>query len=216
MRPSRPFRFVCHGRPTLNIAIRLGWLPGARYTNLRDIRGFDHIGLIDVNWREYDFKKHLSAVKATLPVVTIARDVERIEDLERTLDQARELALWSRHVVVVPKDIRFAVEMDRIPDNVIIGYSVPTRYGGTPIPVSSFVGRSVHLLGGRPDVQHRLSRVLKVFSFDGNRFTVDAAYGDYFDGRGFVPHRRGGYYECIRSSLRSINRLWSHNHRRST
>lgn len=216
MKPSLPFRFVCHGRPTLKIAIRFGWLPGARYTNLRDIRGFDRIGLIDVDWRKYDFKKHLEAVKTTLPVVTIARDLERIEELNRTLDQASELALWSKYVVVVPKDIRFALEMNRIPGTFIIGYSVPTRYGGTSIPVSSFLGRAIHLLGGRPDVQHQLSRVLKVFSFDGNRFTVDAAYGDYFDGRRFIPHRRGGYYECIRSSLRGINRLWSDNRRRST
>ena len=215
MKPPRPFRFVCHGRPTLRIATSFGWLPGARYTNLRDIRGFDRIGLIDVDWREYDFKRHLSAVKATCPVVTIARDVERIEDLKKTLDQASELALWCRHVVLVPKDLRFAVEMDRIPERFILGYSVPTRYGGTAIPVSSFAGRSVHILGGRPDVQYLLSRVLRVFSFDGNRFTVDAAYGDYFNGKRFTPHQRGGYYECIRSSLRGINRLWDQRRRRA-
>ena len=45
-------------------------------------------------------------------------------------------------------------------------------------------------------------------SMDCNRFTLDAAFGDYFDGETFRPHPRGGYRRCLRESLRNINALW--------
>jgi hypothetical protein len=165
--------------------------------------------MIDVEWTEYDFKRHLDAVKLTRPLLTVARDVEERHQLGKILDQAAELLNWSRDVVVVPKDPRLAECLSEvIPPTFLLGYSVPTRYGSTSIPTSSFGRRPVHLLGGRPDVQFELAKTLNVFSLDGNRFTLDAHYGDYFDGQRFTPHPEGGYYECIRASLRSINRLW--------
>src|SRR3954469_10866424 len=92
---GKPFRILCHGRPTLRIAARFGWLPGARYTNLRDVRGFARVGMIDIEWKTYDFKKHLHAVKLTKPFLTVAQDVSVKRNLQRILDQADELLLWS-------------------------------------------------------------------------------------------------------------------------
>jgi catechol 2,3-dioxygenase-like lactoylglutathione lyase family enzyme len=68
--------------------------------------------------------------------------------------------------------------------------------------------RPVHLLGGRPDVQRRLAELMPVVSMDCNRFTLDAAYGDYFDGETFRPHPVGGYDRCLRDSIKNINKLW--------
>jgi hypothetical protein len=208
-KPVVPIRVMCHGRKTLKVATRFGWLPGARYTNLRDIRGFSRIGLIDIEWSSYNFSRHLEAVKATNPLLTVARDVDRESRLERTLDEADILSRWASTVVIVPKFQKFNTEhLSRIPPRFVLGYSVPTRYGGTRIPLEYFLDRPVHLLGGRPDVQYRLSQILQVWSVDGNRVTLDAQYGDYFDGEKFRPHPSGGYYECIRASLAAINRLW--------
>jgi hypothetical protein len=215
---ATPLRFLCHGRRTLRLASRFGWLPGARYTNLRDIRGFDRIGMIDVEWGSaYSFGKHLEAVRSVRPIITIAQDLEHRKNLSRVLDQARQLGLWASRVVVVPKDMRLTTDLlYLIPEEFLLGYSVPTRYGSTSIPIASFGRRPVHLLGGRPDVQFKLSARLNVFSLDGNRFTLDAAFGDYFNGDHFVPHPRGGYYECIRSSLKAINKMWRGNARFGT
>jgi hypothetical protein len=214
MQDKNPIRVLCHGKPTLRIGARFGWLPGARYTNLRDVRGFERVGMIDIEWKDYNYKKHLCAVKQVRPLLTIARDVEHEKYLAKTIDQASELALWSSKVVIVPKDPRLSDGLtERIPPRFLLGYSVPTRYGSTSIEPACFGKRPVHLLGGRPDAQFKLAALLNVFSLDGNRFTLDAAYGDYFDGVCFVPHPEGGYYECIRSSLREINRLWSHSAR---
>ena len=49
---------------------------------------------------------------------------------------------------------------------------------------------------------------MPVFSFDCNRFTLDASFGDYFDGEIFRPHPTGGYERCIEESIININALW--------
>ncbi len=49
---------------------------------------------------------------------------------------------------------------------------------------------------------------MNVISVDCNRFTLDAEFGDYFDGETFRPHPKGGYKRCLRASILNINRLW--------
>lgn len=208
--PTKPLKIVCHSKTVIRLAIEFGWLAGASYTNLRDIRGIEQIGLIDVDWKRYDFKKHLQAVKSCRPILTIAKDVLKASELNRTLEQGYELLEWSQAVIVVPKAPRLGPELcDLIPSQFILGYSVPTRYGGTKIPLDCFRRRPVHLLGGRPDVQRQIAERLTVVSLDVNRFTLDARYGDFFDGEIFRPHPRGGYHRCLRDSLHNINALWS-------
>ena len=201
-------KFVAHSKRVLQIATKHGWLAGARYTNLRDIRKFETVGFIDVDWKHYSFKKHLEAVKAIKPLMTVARDIERVIDLERTLDQANELCAHCKYVVIVPKHPALTERLNaELPRTFILGYSVPTRYGGTKIPPQAFK-RPVHLLGGRPEIQRKSADQMQVVSVDCNRFTLDAAYGDYFDGEKFRPHPRGGYFQCIRDSIRNINSIW--------
>ena len=206
------FKFVAHSYRVLRIAMRFGWLPGARYTNLRDVRRFDRLGFLDIDWRNYNFAKHIRAARDTKPLMTVARDIERIRDLSRTLDQAYELLQHSTHVVIVPKAKILEPDLEeRIPQCFLLGYSVPSRYGGTSLKPEAFK-RPVHLLGGRPDSQRRLAERIPVFSIDCNRFTLDAAYGDYFDGEKFRPHPTGGYDRCLRDSIRNINNLWESVH----
>lgn len=192
----------------LKIARRFGWLPGARYTNLRDVRNFERLGFLDIDWKNYSFARHLAAAKATRPEITVALDVLNPKQLPRILDQAAELAEYADRVIVVPKHPSLAPSLDtQIPKRFMLGFSVPTRYGGTVIP-PKFFKRAVHLLGGRPDVQRKLANLMPVVSIDCNRFTLDATFGDYFDGEIFRPHPRGGYDLCIKESLRNINSIW--------
>lgn len=201
-------RFVAHSHRVLKIAKRFGWPPGARYTNLRDVRRFDRVGFIDIDWTNYSFKRHLQAVKDTQPMLTVAIDIIHPQQLQRVLEQAHELSLHCDRVVVVPKHSTLSDKLDSvIPKQFVLGYSVPSRYGGTTIP-TKFFRRQVHLLGGRPDIQRNLAETMSVTSIDCNRFTLDASFGDYFDGDKFRPHPLGGYDRCIRDSLRNINVLW--------
>jgi hypothetical protein len=201
---------VTHGRNSLLRALGAGWGIGARYTNLRDVRGlpFRDRGFLDIDWKRYDFGRHLEAARLHSPLVTVARDVESLRDLKSVLREADELCKFSRHVVVVPKATGFAGRISElIPSHFILGFSVPTRYGSTPLLPEEF-NRPVHLLGGRPDVQRGLAELMPVVSLDCNRFTLDASFGDYFDGEIFRPHPIGGYHRCIDDSLTNIANLW--------
>lgn len=201
-------KFIAHSKKVLKIASEYGWFPGARYTNLRDIRDFDLIGFIDIEWKNYDYNMHLKAVKETHPILTVAQDIVNIDMLNEILDQAYELSEHAQHVIVVPKDIRLCgIINNLIPDDFLLGYSVPTKYAGTDINPKEFT-RPVHLLGGRPDIQINLSNKMEIFSFDCNRFTLDAAYGYYFNGHKFVRNTIGGYENCLRKSLYYINEMW--------
>ena len=201
-------KFVAHSGRVLREATQQGWLPAARYTNLRDVRGVELVGFLDIDWTNYCFQRHLAAVKATRPLVTVAQDITHRRQLDRVLDQALELLLYAERVIVVPKAKSLERDMNElIPDDLYLGFSVPTRYGGTRISPRAFQ-RPVHLLGGRPDVQRRLADHMPVVSLDCNRFTFDARFGDYFDGEIFRPHPVGGYDRCIRDSLTNINKLW--------
>jgi hypothetical protein len=201
-------RFVTHSFRVADIARRHGWFPGARYTNLRDIRRFERLGFLDIDWKNYSFARHLSAARSTNPMLTVARDIEDIDQLLRTLDEAHELRRYADDVIIVPKDPQLRDCLNEaIPPEFLLGFSVPTRYGGTVIPLNAF-RRPVHLLGGRPDVQRRLASALPVVSVDCNRFTLDASFGDYFDGDCFRPHPQGGYDRCLEASIKNINKLW--------
>ncbi|MBG53089.1 MAG: hypothetical protein CML99_11840 [Rhodobiaceae bacterium] len=202
-------KYVCHSRKVLELAALYGWEPGARYTNLRDVRGVSQLGFLDINWKDYDFERHLAAAKAYRPEVTVAQDVVDRAELSKILDQAERLSEYANTVIVVPKDLRLAEYLTSlIPSRYRLGYSVPTRYGGTEIPISAFGQREIHLLGGRPDVQRDLANRLNVASLDTNRFTLDAGFGDYFDGEKFRPHPTGGYEVCLKASLENMNAIW--------
>lgn len=203
-------KFVAHGKRVISLAGNLGWRPGARYTNLRDVRHvqFAGFGFLDIHWKKYCFESHLEAAKATRPFLTVARDIECISELPSIISEAGQLRKYARNVIVVPKDRLLEDRMDQyIPSEFSLGYSVPTKYGGTTISTEAFQ-RPVHLLGGRPDVQRRLANAMPVASFDCNRFTLDAGFGDYFDGSRFTPHPSGGYETCLTASIDNINRLW--------
>jgi len=203
------YKFVCHSYRVVEEASKYDWLPGAKYTNLRDVRKFSKLGFLDIDWNNYDFGRHLEAAKETKPLITIAQDVEDRSKLSQTLDQAYILKEYCDHVLIVPKDVTLSTDLEeQIPKDFLFGFSVPTKYGGTNID-PMFFKRPTHLLGGRPEVQRALAEKMPVFSIDGNRFTLDASFGDYFDGERFRPHPVGGYRNCISDSIRNIDNLWN-------
>lgn len=204
-------KFVAHSQKVINLSASYGWLPGAKYTNLRDLKGidFESKGFLDIEWKKYNFSRHLAAVQENKPFLTMARDVESIEQLDSILQEAEILIKFSKHVAIIPKDIRLNNRLtELIPKQFILGYSVPTRYGGTEVSLESF-DRKVHLLGGRPDIQRKLADFLEVMSLDCNRFTLDAKYGYYFNGNKFVKLLDGGYEKCLEASLININKIWN-------
>ncbi|MDQ0637479.1 hypothetical protein QF042_001044 [Pedobacter sp. W3I1] len=202
-------KIVTHSKTVLDIAKSHNWLIGAKYTNLRDVATFEKVHFIDIDWKNYNFERHLDAVKKLMPKYTVAKDWEEANELSNLLGQVDILSKYCEHVIIVPKvDALKEKMLNLIPKEFMLGYSVPTKYGGTTIEPQYFDERPVHLLGGRPEKQRELGKILNVRSIDGNRFTLDAGFGDYFDGVKFRPHPRGGYKVCIEDSIKNINQIW--------
>ena len=101
-------KFVAHGRRVISLALARGWSPGARYTNLRDVRHvpFAHVGFLDIDWKNYCFESHLAATAKARPFVTVARDIECMSQVDRVLGEANELQKHATRVIIVPKDRR--------------------------------------------------------------------------------------------------------------
>lgn len=96
-------KIVTHSKYVLNIAIKRKWFIGARYTNLRDVSSFNSIHFIDIDWKNYNFSKHLEAVKKFKPKYTVAKDWEKKSDLKNILNQASILSNYCENVIIVPK-----------------------------------------------------------------------------------------------------------------
>lgn len=205
----KPYRFAAHSRLVQDIATRHGWLSAARYTNLRDVKQYEELGFLDIDWKNYSFQRHLDAATARRPKITIARDIVNIDQLPQIIDEADALLEHCENVALVPKDTRLAHTPFEatIPSRFLLAYSVPSRYGGTSLSPELF-DRPTHLLGGSPQAQLALAPRLDVFSFDCNRFTIDAKFGDYFDGQRFVRDRGAGYRACLERSVLAINEAW--------
>lgn len=204
-----PLKFAAHSKLVQDITTAHGWLPAARYTNLRDVRSYGSLGFLDIDWKDYNFEAHIRAAETTRPHITIARDVIHLDDLTDILLEADKLLEFSERVAIVPKDEQFNHQRlsDLIPARFMLAYSVPSRYGGTSVRPELF-DRDTHLLGGSPARQLELADKLPVYSLDCNRFTIDAKFGDRFDGTRFISARHLGYRECLRQSVLAINEAW--------
>jgi len=142
---------------------------------------------IDNDYFNYDHNLHLAVVKKFKPKYATARDImsraqceiEGIDyhPLEKILDWAEELDEYAENIILIPKyDC-----LDQIPEKYILGYSVPTSHGRTPLPIKAFKGRRTHLLGGSWRLQLAHMAVLgdDIVSADNNYEFKIAKYGQF-------------------------------------
>lgn len=149
---------------------------------------------IDNEWHDYDHDQHLSVVAEFHPKYTTVRDLltrdqaaeagvdyYSFDDVMRMAEEAEEVA---DNVIVIPK---FDC-IDDIPEKYVLGYSVPSSYGSTPLSFERFRGRRVHLLGGSWKTQLKYLDALgtDVVSIDMNALYNSARYGVWIDGDGRV------------------------------
>src|SRR5438270_5188920 len=85
---SGPVRIICHSRYVIDRAMQFGWHPGARYTNLRDVKHLPHVYFVDIDWKNYSFERHLEVVRQVRPSMTVARDVVDATELNDVLHEA--------------------------------------------------------------------------------------------------------------------------------
>ncbi len=193
------------------IAIEEGFLYGGRSDDIRRKLRCD--GLIDINWKNYDWDRHVKLVKEHRPKYAVVPDITRVRQLDITLELAQELAQYCEHIIVVPKvpDV-----IGYIPKQYIIGVSIPTSYAGFVPNMSELTYRTVHLLGGTPRQQrdywkHYQQTNIVVTSVDTNSHSKASDFGSYWDGTKWCDAERKGIgkYGAFRKSCQGIMRMWA-------
>lgn len=180
------------------LAFAAGWKIGTRSIQRNTGRAHTHLhsGLwehayslcfIDNDYHNYEHRLHLETVAKFRPKYATVRDIMTEAQCEEAgieyfplpliLEWAAQIAEHAQNVIVIPKYDCF----DQIPESYVLGYSVPSSHGGTPLPVSAFRGRRTHLLGGSWKAQLAHMAVLgdDCVSIDNNYIQLQAKYGSY-------------------------------------
>ncbi len=132
------------------------------------------IGFADQDWKRPNRAAYMAALSQHKPGMATVLDWEKDDQLSEVLDWAEEAAQHCARVLIIPKVIG---GIDRLPRrvggaDVVLAFSIPTKFGGTQLPLWEFAGWPVHLLGGSPHAQMRyaahLDSLADVVSADGN------------------------------------------------
>lgn len=163
------FIYCASGNPKYaRTAMQYGWMYGSQL--LKATPAY-HPQFVDQDWKNPDFITYLARIKYYVPDYATITDLEHAEQLDMVLHQAEQVAPYVKQgIILIPKVNHI---MNQLPESIlgkriIIGYSVPSRYGGTHVPTWEFGTRPVHLLGGSPKKQFALMRYLNVVSLDNN------------------------------------------------
>lgn len=222
---TRPRLIFCaDGNPAhARAAVEAGWHYGVRLPTRSMLSGVP-LAFADQDWKRPDRAAYFGALAASRPDLATVLDWERPEQLPEVLSWAEQAApLAGEAVLVVPKVSGMIGLLPRRigGKEVRLAYSVPTGYGGSPIFLSELAGWPVHLLGGSPQEQFRVWRLLRgicaVESLDGNMVKkLATSRCCYWSLLGRAPQRwtplagfRGdGPLEALRRSLRNVREAW--------
>lgn len=178
----------------------------------------------DQDWRRPNRNAYMKALEKHRPHMASVLDLERDDQLNEVLSWAEEAAQFVSVVMLIPKAIGIIDRLSRQIGGaaVRLGYSIPTKHGGTSVPAWEFSGWPVHLLGGSPQSQIRHAHYMHVVSADGNMMAklarnhcvffdpdrkVKKLYPSIleFDG---CHYENDAPYEAWRRSCVNIMRLW--------
>lgn len=157
------------------IAQRAGWGLGIRSCG-KYKPGELKIDFVDLDWKNYNHNFHLEMCRKLRPHLASARDIESLDDLPEILKEAEEISRFAEKVVLIPK---IPVHLPPLNFDWIWGYSIPTSYGGSSVPLDFFLGKDTHLLGGSVHKQAEiyLNSELKIYSLDAKDFALCAKFG---------------------------------------
>jgi len=200
---------VTTGRNDLtSYAEQYGWLVGSELSYIpHHERHGRTLDFIDMAWDDPKPDDLISACMKHEPKYAIAGDYEHRDDgelvgepIEVVNERAELLTQWVDHPVVVP---HLPGEPAEVPDCAIVGYSTPTRYGGTEAPLWEYQDKDVHVLGGTMNgiklvVDHLGD---SINSIDTNTMHRDATqFGEYWSQSTPARKRTAGTSNDIREA----------------
>lgn len=182
------------------IAIRHRFLYGAQLPNTVHYCPV----FADQNWRKPDRGRYIASLEEHRPRLATVLDYEDESQHEEVMEWADAASRYvTEAVIIIPKAFS---TIDRIPEkingvSIRLGYSVPTRFSGTSVPVWEFNQRPVHLLGGSPSKQYTLSSMLNVKSADGNYAQKMANNCQFFVAGGSARYAKNRYWPMLNESV---------------
>ena len=194
------------------IAIDAGWKYGAQLPGTI----YYAIDFADQNWKKPDRQRYMEALAKERPQIATVLDLETHEQIEEVLNWAEEAAQHvTETVIVIPKAFGAIQQLpEKIGNKEIrLGYSIPTRYAGTEVPLWEFGTRPVHLLGGNPHYQMELTSYLNVKSVDCNwHMYIASKFGDVWLPGGkckrLPPGNHDNIYVAFEQSCKNILQAW--------
>ena len=193
------------------IAIDVGFFYGAQLP--RTV--YHPVWFADQNWKKPNRARYMAALAQHRPHIATVLDWERQEQLPEVLAWAEDAARYVDVVLIIPKVFGGISQLPRSIGGkpVRLGYSVPTKFGGSELPVWEFAGWPVHLLGGSPHKQLALRQYLDVYSADGNYHNLKATkFCEFWQDGAWIPimpKQPDAPYEAFRRSCENIMAAWS-------
>jgi len=180
------------------VALDAGWHYGAQLPNPSYFRPY----FIDQDWKNPDFEGYVAAASRYQPYLATVLDWERVEQWDEVMRWAEAVSPYVETVIVIPKVVG---QTWRIPSliggkSVRLGYSVKTSWAGTPVPLSEFEDRPVHLLGGSPHEQLELAHKLNVVSVDQSIAQQMANRCAYWIPRPLWRHAKASHFVTLREA----------------
>lgn len=203
-----------YNRRFAQIAIDCGFLYGAQLPSTV----YHSLHMADQNWKKPNRVAYMAALATRRPQIATVLDLERDDQLGEVLSWAAEAAQYVQTVMIIPKVFGIIPRLPRRIGgaDVRLGYSVPTKFGGTDVPVWEFTGWPVHLLGGSPQAQMQLTHYMDVVSADGNAAMKAATrFCQFWTRDGWRDIDATGYsggdkpYEAFRRSCENIMEAWA-------
>lgn len=217
--------YCADGNPTFaRAAVEAGWLYGARLP----ATVYEAVHFADQDWKQPDRAAYMNALAQHRPAMATVMDWEHEDQLTEVLSWAEEAAQHvTESVLIVPKVPGCVGLLPRRIGSrrVILAYSVPTSYGGSPLGLWELTGWPVHLLGGSPQKQLELAGYVRacadLVSADGNMAHQQAHRCRFWLRRaGPKGHwcqlattgdlrTEGANLEAFRRSLEAIRQAWA-------
>lgn len=206
---------LSHCKPVCCYATQLGFLYGVRSDDTRTC-GNCKVDFVDIDFKRPNVDRHIEVVKQFKPKYAVVLDIMQMSDVDIAVKTACDFADLGVRPIVVPK----VNCLSSIPHEFILGYSIPTRYGGTDLDLELFTGRKIHLLGGSPKRQAMYynffgSLGCSVVSADSNTINKAARKGtlwkDRFDSEwaaGTYSKYEDYYHRTLCESLKNVWAYW--------
>lgn len=174
-----PTLIYCAGgnKQYADIAITAGYKYGSKLPETV----YYPIYFADQDWKKPNRRLYMKYLEQYKPTVATVMDWEEEQQLEEVINWAEEASQFVEELIIIPK---VAGGIPKLPrqingKQVRLGYSVPVRsrpgsgggvskWGENTVAYEEFRGWPVHLLGGSPGQQKKISNLLNVISVDGN------------------------------------------------